>query len=279
MTGEKPGHRRVTDRDEYTVAGELADAAGAQVAQANSGHGGRLDDAEDLVDDAVPDDADFGVAEQPLLQDLFGPQRVAAVHESDLPRMIRQVDRFLHGRVAAADHDDVLAAKEKPIASSAGGHAKAAEDFLAGQAEPAGLRAGRDDHRLADVNIRIAGRDVRPLCEVDFGNQIDNHPGSDMLGLTLHLLHQPRALDDLGKARVVLDVGGNRHLTAGLEAGHEDRLQIGPRRVDRRGVASRPGADDHDLAVVTLRHRGIPWQLTIQYIISRRSGGKGCAAP
>ena len=75
-----------------------------------------------------------------------------------------------------------------------------------------------------------------------------------MLGLALHLLHQPRALDDLGKAGVVLDIGGDRQLAAGLQAGHQDRLQIGARRIDRRRVAGRARADDQDFAVVTLGH-------------------------
>ena len=43
--------------------------------------------------------------------------------------------------------------------------------------------------------------------------------GADMLGLLLHLLHQPGALDDVGEARVVLDVGGDGQLAARLNAG------------------------------------------------------------
>ena len=114
-----------------------------------------------------------------------------------------------------------------------------------------------------------------------------------MLDLPLHLLHKPWALDDLGEARVVLDIGGYRHLAAWLQAGHEDRRaeglidllhqvgrtlagaadqalqpldekrrQIGARGVNRCGIAGRSRADDHDLAVVTLGHRGIPLKLT-----------------
>ena len=41
----------------------------------------------------------------------------------------------------------------------------------------------------------------------------------DVLGLGLHLLHQPGALDDVGEARIVLDVGGDGQLAAGLDAG------------------------------------------------------------
>jgi hypothetical protein len=36
-----------------------------------------------------------------------------------------------------------------------------------------------------------------------------------MLGLRLHLLHQPRALDRCREARVIFDVGGDGELAAG----------------------------------------------------------------
>src|SRR5207248_241516 len=115
---------------------------------------------EDLLDDAVPDNADLRVAEQPFLQDLFCPQRVPAMNEGDLPRVIGQVYRFLDGGIAAADDHDILAAKEEPVAGRASRNAKATVDLLARNAEPARLRAGRDDHGVTDIDIpRIAGRD------------------------------------------------------------------------------------------------------------------------
>ena len=55
-----------------------------------------------------------------------------------------------------------------------------------------------------------------------------------MLGLRLHLLHEPGPLDHIGEAWVVLDVGGDRELAAGLDALNQDRFQHGARRVDRQ---------------------------------------------
>ena len=74
-----------------------------------------------------------------------------------------------------------------------------------------------------------------------------------MLGLLLHLLHQPGALDDVGEARIVLDVGGDGELAARLDALDQDRLQHGARGIDRGGVAGRAGADDDKLGVGGLR--------------------------
>ena len=83
---------------------------------------------------------------------------------------------------------------------------------------------------------------------------IGDKPGADMGRLFLHLLHQPRTLDHLGKARVVLHIGGDGELAAGLDALDEDRLQHGARSIDRSRVAGRAGADDHELGVDGLPH-------------------------
>jgi hypothetical protein len=53
-----------------------------------------------------------------------------------------------------------------------------------------------------------------------------------MLGLGLHLLHQPGALDHLGIAWVVLDIGRDGELAARLQALDQDRLEQGAGGVD-----------------------------------------------
>ncbi len=68
-----------------------------------------------------------------------------------------------------------------------------------------------------------------------------------MIGLLLHLLHQPGALDDVGEARIVLDIGGDGELAARLDALDQHRLEHGARGIDRGRVARRAGANDDDL--------------------------------
>jgi hypothetical protein len=77
-----------------------------------------------------------------------------------------------------------------------------------------------------------------------------------MGGLLFHLLHQPGALDDVGKTRIVFHVGGDGHLAAGLDALDQHGFKHRARRVDRRGVTGRTGTDDDDLGVNGGRHRG-----------------------
>src|SRR5262249_37312224 len=60
--------------------------------------------------------------------------------------------------------------------------------------------------------------------------------------------------DAVGVAGVVLDVGRDRQLAAGLEALEEERLQVRARGVDGGGVAGGAGADDED--VTDLVHGG-----------------------
>ena len=85
--------------------------------------------------------------------------------------------------------------------------------------------------------------------------------GADMLRLLLHLLHQPGALDDVGEARVILDIGGDGELAAGLDALDQHRLQHGARGIDRGGVTGGAGADDDDFGVRAFHVSGAPGPL------------------
>ena len=75
-----------------------------------------------------------------------------------------------------------------------------------------------------------------------------------MGGLLLHLLHQPRALDDIGKARIIFDVGGDGELAARLDALDQHGFKHRPRGIDRSGIAGRAGTDNDDLGVDGGRH-------------------------
>jgi hypothetical protein len=77
------------------------------------------------------------------------------------------------------------------------------------------------------------------------------HLNADMRGLGLHLLHQPRSLHDLGEARIVLDVGRDGHLPAGLVALDHQRLEHCTCRIDGGRVArgARPQDDDFGMLV------------------------------
>ena len=243
------------DGDEHALDRDLAQRPALHVAQADPAHRARLVLAQDLLDHLVPEHLDLGMAEQPVLQHLLGAQLVAAVDQRDRARHLAEVEGFLDRGVAAADHGHRLVAKEEPVTGRAGRDAVAGEGLLARQAQPAGLGAGREDQALgqeAVAGIRPARE--RPAREVDLDDAVEHQLRAAVGCLGRHLLHQPRPLDDLGEARIVLDVGRDRELAADPEALDQDRLQIGAGGVDRRGVAGRPGPDDQHLAVACRRH-------------------------
>ena len=100
----------------------------------------------------------------------------------------------------------------------------------------------------------IALQPERPLRQVDVVDMVVDDPGADMLGLLLHLLHQPGTLDDVRVAGIILDVGGDGELAAGLDALDQHRLEHGARGIDRGGVSGRAGPDDYDFGMGRFRH-------------------------
>jgi hypothetical protein len=63
-----------------------------------------------------------------------------------------------------------------------------------------------------------------------------------------HFLHELRAHDALGKARIVLDFRRRGQLSAGLPAFNEQGREIRPRRINRGRESSRPRADYYDVS-------------------------------
>ena len=62
--------------------------------------------------------------------------------------------------------------------------------------------------------------------------------------LPLHLLRQLVAANAVRKARVIVDLLGQRHLSARGEPFDHQRLKSRPGRIQRRGIAAGAAADD-----------------------------------
>ena len=122
---------------------------------------------------------------------------------------------------------------------------RAAELDLAGDAEPLGLGAHREDHGLGAVGV-LADRDGvdAAVGELDLGRVVGDEAGAEALGLGAELVHHLRPHDALRVAGVVLDVGGVLELAAPLEALDDERLELGAGGVERGGVAGGAAADD-----------------------------------
>src|SRR5262245_14454991 len=256
LPDEQLGGRRVADGDEDPVRRMLAERAGLDVAQNDSLDLERVLSPRYVIHHAVPNHRNLRVLEQAVLQDLLGAKTVAAVHHGDAGGEIGEKQRLFDGGIASADHDHLFAAIEKAIAGGAGGDAIALEFLLGRQLQPARLRPGGDDHAVGEIAVAgITLEPERPVREVDLAHVVGDDFGADMLGLLLHLLHQPGPLDDVGEARIVFHVGRNGELAAGLDALDQDRLEHRARGIDRRRITGRTGADDDDLGTGGLSHR------------------------
>jgi hypothetical protein len=138
--------------------------------------------------------------------------------------MVGEVQRFLDRSVSTADHRNLLAAIEEAVARRARADALAFQRVFAVEPKPLGLCARRDNEHIAFVNVTaIADQAERTLAEIDLHHGVVHQGRPDMLGLLLHLLHQPGPLDDVGEAGVIFHIGGGHQLAAGLDALHENR--------------------------------------------------------
>src|SRR3546814_20733208 len=97
-------------------------------------------------------------------------------------------------------HDTLL---PDTVLYRSGRHAETREFRRARKAAQAGLRAGGDDQAVTDIGVAaIALGDEGPLRQGDRDDVVVDDGGADMLGLRLHLLHQPWTLDHCGEAEL-----------------------------------------------------------------------------
>jgi len=138
--------------------------------------------------------------------------------------------------------------------------------FFGRQAEPLRLGASGDYQRVSMIfPAAIALQHERPARQVDLGNMVPDHLRADMLGLGLHLVHQPRALDDIAEARVVFGGGCGGQLAAGLDSLDDNRVKAGAGGINSGGIAGGAGAKDDQAAGNDVAHRR-------QLVTTRQSG-------
>ncbi|MCY1412397.1 hypothetical protein D9M71_278000 [compost metagenome] len=85
-----------------------------------------------------------------------------------------------------------------------------------------------------------------------------NDLGVEALRMLLHPFHQRGAGQAFHVARPVVYLGGGGELTARLDAGDDDRLEIRARGVHGGGVARRAGAQDDQARMLDFIHKKTP---------------------
>src|SRR5271155_355724 len=235
----------VADGDEYAVDGDFADLLGLKVAQA-----GAFDVAiggKNLLDGERRDEFDFLVGPGAINHDFGGAEFVAAVDEVGLASVASQKVGFFHRGIAAANDGDGFLTEKIAVAGCAGGNAAADQFTLAGEAQQARGGAGGNNQRLRFVGF-FAGSDLeRTLREVHFIYGSGFELRAESLRLLAHIFDELRPHNAVGEAGVVLDVRGERELTALLVAVNHQGLQIGARGVDCSGEPGAATADNDNV--------------------------------
>jgi hypothetical protein len=179
--------------------------------------------------------------------DLGGPELVAAMDDGDLRGELGEEVGLLHRRVTSTHHDHFLVAKEEPVAGGTGGDTSPREALFAGDVEPHGAGAGGDDHGLGPVLVATHPDGQRVAREVDLGDVGGHEAGAEAFGLLTELLHQLGAHDAVGEPGVVLYVGGDHQLAAGLASLEDEGVEVGPGGVEGGGVPGRSASDDDEV--------------------------------
>ena len=168
------------------------------------------------------------------------------MHDLDGGAELAQEDGLLHRGVAAAHDHDPPIAEEGGVARGAVRDAGVRELLLARHAELLVLRAHGEDHRARLVLVIVNEHAVRrPVVrELHARGVVADEACTEALRLVAELLHHLRAHHALGETRIVLDVRRRLEQSAPDEALDDQRVQVGPRRVQRRGIARGPASDD-----------------------------------
>src|SRR6185437_12902845 len=244
--------RTMTDRNKETIDIAHRRLARREILQANAADD-VLFHVENLFNYGVHKKFDFRIRLRTLQHDLRSTKGIVAMHKRDVAAKAREKIRFFHGRIAAADHHDLLVAIEKSVTSRARAYAMANQLLFRRQIEPARFCTARDNQRAGHQPVVIHTKSKRTLREIGFGDFAIDVSGAETLRLLLHVLDQIRAVDAFRKAGKVFHFRGERKLAANLQAFNDNGFQTGSRGVDSGGVSGATGTDDDDVMHGLLR--------------------------
>jgi hypothetical protein len=120
------------------------------------------------------------------------------------------------------------------------------------------LGASGDDWDVAVHAVAaIKGEPERTPREIDRDDDVLDDTHADPSSLLAHLLHEPRTLDWVGIAGMVLDIARDHQLAARPQPAQQHRIATRVSRIYGRGISGRTATnDDHFLFVYG--HCGVP---------------------
>src|SRR3954452_18440810 len=268
LPGEQLAAGVVTDGHEQPADVQNLGGTRVDVGDLDAGNGVLALHVGDLLAEGP---ADLLVVLRALLHDLRGAELVAPVDDGHALGEAGEEGGLLHGGVAPTDDHNVLVAEEEAVAGGTGRHPAAQQALLVVQAQVPVLGARGHDDRVGPVLLAADLDDLRGSGEVDLGDVAGDQLGPESLGLGAHVVHELRALDALGEAGEVLDVGSGHERAAELRTLEHQRVEVRTGGVDGSGVPGGTGPDDDQVAhavVLGRRDRGVR-------DLARRDGGSG----
>ena len=198
----------------------------------------------------LEEDLDILAVADALLHHLRGTQEGLADDEIDLLADATEIEGILAGGVATTDDGNDLLTVEEAIAGGTGRDTLTHVLGLVGESEVLGGGSGGDDNGVGeDLLAGIIPGTIGTGGEIDTDNLAIADIGAETLGLTAQVEHHLVAIDSVGVAREILDLGGLGELSARLESAVLDRLEVGTGGIDGSGVAGRATADNQTLCI------------------------------
>ena len=143
-------------------------------------------------------------------------------------RNAAQKQRVCRGRVASAHHSDGFSPISHAVAGGTVGDATANQFLFTCNAQFSGRCAGCEHHGLP-IKGSITGFHYLGLCsEIQFAGLGIHCLCAKPLGLPLHLLRQIKTVNTVLKARIVINLLRQRHLSSGGQLFQNKGIQSCP---------------------------------------------------
>src|SRR3990172_2383608 len=190
---------------------------------------------EDLLYNRVPYKGELIILDCLLLHDLGGPELVTPVDDGDLCGKPGKEGGLLHRSIPSPHNHDLFSLKEKTVTGSTPGDTAPHQPLLRLKAKPSCRGPGCNNECFSPVRPVTDGHNKRPAGEINRRNLPGHKLGIKPLSLLTHIHDELRPIDPLRESRIVVDVGSDGELAAGLWAFDNKGLQVCPRRIDGRG--------------------------------------------
>ena len=177
------------------------------------------------------------------------------MNEDDLLRDTAEKEGVGDGGVATAYDDHGFPSVEHPVTGRTVRDATSDQGLLFGDSKRPGCRTGRDHDRLSEIGTGAGFHSLRCFAQLQLRDFRVLRDGTKFLRLLLHFLAQGKAVDAILKARIIIDLLGQRHLPAGGQLLQHHRVETGSRGIECGCIATRTAAHDDHIVYMIRIHR------------------------